>query len=201
MNWSEWAAVSTLAFMAIASPGPSFALVIHKSLTTNRRQGLLTACGVALGDLALALANLFGLGLLLAKAPFALTAVKWAGGLYLVYLGARGLRAQPRLMDMPAPTGQPSPRTFYQGFITVILNPKALIFFLSLFSVIIAPQTPRLSRLFYALSISVISLCWFTVVTLFFTNPTLQKRFMPSMHWVERFTGLILLGFAAALLW
>lgn len=201
MNWSEWATVSTLAFMAIASPGPSFALIINKSLTTNRRQGLLTACGVALGDLTLALINLFGLGLILAQAPFALTAVKWAGGLYLAYLGIRGLRAQPHPMKLTTPSVQPSQGTFRQGFITVLLNPKALIFFLSLFSVIIEPQTPLLNRLFYALSISLISLSWFTAMSLFFTSPALQKRFMPYMHWVERFMGIILLGFAAALLW
>jgi threonine/homoserine/homoserine lactone efflux protein len=85
---------------------------------------------------------------------------------------------------------------FYSGFITSILNPKACLFFLSFFSVLISPGTALATQALYGIWICVLAMFWFSMVTLFFTNPIISEKLKNGKHWIERITGglLILLG-------
>ena len=82
-----WLAYAAATIVLLVIPGPTILTVISYSLTHGRRANVALVAGVALGDSTALLLSLVGLGALLAASAVLFTAVKWAGGLYLMYLG------------------------------------------------------------------------------------------------------------------
>jgi threonine/homoserine/homoserine lactone efflux protein len=130
-------AYAALVIVLVAVPGPSVLFTIGRALTVGRRSALLTVAGNAAGLCGQVVAVAFGLGALVQRSATAFTILKWAGSLYLIYLGiqavrhrrsvAEALRAQVR----PVPPG----RAIRDGFVVGLLNPKSIAFF-----VIVLPQ-------------------------------------------------------------
>ena len=112
------------------TPGPAVVYVVARTLAQGRACGLSSVAGVALGNLANALAAALGLAALFAVSAAAFTAVKWAGAAYLVYLGVRMWRtAAPAVDTAPQVPAQPLRRVFRDGFLVAVLNPKTTLFF------------------------------------------------------------------------
>ena len=131
--------------LVICTPGPDTALTIRNSITGGRRGGLLTAAGIATGQLVWTIAASVGLaGLLQASQP-AFTALKIIGAAYLVFLGAQSIvaavRGKESSHDQPrAGSHEPSPRhAMRQGLISNLANPKMAAFFLSLLPQFVPP--------------------------------------------------------------
>lgn len=125
----------TLAIFMVAAlslnlmPGPDMMYVAARSLGGGRSAGVVSAFGIAAGTLVHIAVVAAGLSTILRSDPAAYTAIRVAGGLYLMYLGGRGLfpRAT-RLADF----ARESPRkVFWQGVLTNLLNPKVALFFLA----------------------------------------------------------------------
>jgi threonine/homoserine/homoserine lactone efflux protein len=92
---------------------------------------------------------------------------------------------------------QPPPdrRTaFVTGFLTNALNPKATLFFVSLFSVVINPRTPVIVQSAYGVWMALATMGWFTLVSLFFSQQRVRAAFLRCGHWFERAMGVILLA-------
>ena len=87
------------------------------------------------------------------------------------------------------------------GFLTNLLNPKATLFFLALFTQVIDPNTPILIQTLYGIEMMIITFVWFMLLAVFFSNVTIRKRILRMQHHIERATGLvfILLGIKVAL--
>lgn len=124
-----------LLFLAAATllaltPGPGIFYVLTRTLAGGRREGVLSALGTLAGGLVHVVAAGLGLSAVLAASAAALTAVKYAGALYLLWLGVSLIRS--RTVEM-ADAGPPLPsrHAFRQGVITEVLNPKTALFFLS----------------------------------------------------------------------
>jgi threonine/homoserine/homoserine lactone efflux protein len=115
-------------FVLAVTPGPGVFYVVTRSLLQRRRFGLASVAGVALGNLGNALGASIGLAALFAVSSIAFTIVKYAGALYLVYLGLQALRA-PRAETMVAAAPARVGRIFRDGFIVALLNPKTAVFF------------------------------------------------------------------------
>ena len=93
--WPEFLTLTAVHLLAVASPGPDFALVLKQSLKYGRKPAIWTALGIGTGILFHVSYSLFGLGVLLKSSAFAFTLVKALGAGYLAYLGFLGLRAGP----------------------------------------------------------------------------------------------------------
>lgn len=190
--------------LVLVSPGPAFAIVVKNSLMDGRTSGLYISAGIACSDLCHVAVNLLGIGIIIAKSVVVFTVMKILGASYLIYLGYKGLQAKRVLSkeNNHAEVGVASAllpgknKGFYSGFFTGLLNPKAYLFFLSFFSVILSPATKILTQVFYGLWLCTLALLWFTLVALFFTNPVIGRKIETFKHWLERFTGgvLMLLG-------
>jgi RhtB (resistance to homoserine/threonine) family protein len=202
--WLEFSQVALAHLLAVISPGPDFAVVVKQSLTHGRRIAIWTSIGVGSAILFHLGYSLLGLGLLIRSSPFWFNAVRLAGAGYLGWLGVQGLRAKPRafalLVQERAAPALAAPRAFAMGFLTNALNPKATLFFVSLFVLLVSPRTPPLVRAVYGVWMSLATMAWFSLVAVLFTRPAVQRRFHRNAHWVDRVLGLVLLGFAAALL-
>ncbi len=116
-------------FVLAITPGPGVFYIVTRSLLQGRRSGLASVAGVALGNLGNALGASIGLAALFAVSSVAFTIVKYAGALYLIYLGIQALRT-PKTQSGPAAPGPAKlRRIFRDGFVVALLNPKTAVFF------------------------------------------------------------------------
>lgn len=199
---AEFFMLSLVAGLMIISPGPDFAVVVSNSLRSGRYTGISTALGIAGANLCHVTINLLGLGIIISQSVLLFTVIKFLGAAYLIYLGYKGLRAKPTLRKTPLVETNEDLKNindqngFYSGFVTSLLNPKACLFFLSFFSVILSPNTEITTQVFYGVWISIMAFFWFTLVAIFFTNAAISRKMQEVKHWLERVTGsiLILLG-------
>jgi RhtB (resistance to homoserine/threonine) family protein len=202
-TWIEFTKVALAHLLAVASPGPDFAIVLRQSLVHGRRTGVWTSIGVGTAILLHIVYSLLGLGLVLRSSETWFGVVKISGALYLAWLGVKSLRARPR--DQEASEAATAPAVpggrgaFMTGFLTNALNPKATLFFIALFTVVIDPGTPRWVQAGYGLWMSGATMAWFAFVACAFTHEAVRGRFMKHGHWIDRALGVVFLGFAASL--
>jgi len=108
----------------------------------GRRHGLLSVFGVALGNLGNALAASLGLAALFAASALAFSIVKYAGALYLVYLGVRMLSSRPSAPALAVAAPSSLNRVFRDGFVVALLNPKTTVFFAAFLPQFLSPGAP-----------------------------------------------------------
>jgi threonine/homoserine/homoserine lactone efflux protein len=138
------------------TPGPGVVYIVTRTLADGRLAGLQSVLGVAVGNLANALAAAAGLTLFFSLWPAAFNAVIYAGALYLVYLGLRGLR--PSRVEAKPEAARPDRAVIRSGLTVAILNPKTALFFASFLPQFSAPersafaQTVALAVLFVAIA-------------------------------------------------
>jgi threonine/homoserine/homoserine lactone efflux protein len=118
------------ATLLAVTPGPGIFYVLARTLAGGKREGVLSALGTFIGGTVHVLAAGFGLSAVLAASATAFAAVKYAGALYLVWLGFRMIRARNMPMDEASGTDNRN-HAFRQGVVTEVLNPKTALFFLS----------------------------------------------------------------------
>jgi RhtB (resistance to homoserine/threonine) family protein len=203
--WVEFSQVALAHLLAVASPGPDFAIVLKQSLAHGRRTAVWTSVGIGSAILFHISYSLLGLGLLIRGSPFWFNTVRFAGAGYLAWLGIQALRAKPRarpdfLRDEMASTAPPAHRAFAVGFLTNALNPKATLFFVSLFVLLVSPQTPHVVQAIYGVWMALATMAWFSMVAVVFTREEVRGRFQRHAHWIDRGFGVVLIGFAATLL-
>lgn len=143
MAFHTWLTFFLAATVLLAIPGPTVLLVIGQSLGAGRRQALPLAAGVALGDLTAMTLSLVGLGALLSASAVAFTLLKWAGAIYLIYMGIKLWRA-------PVSAGATPPlrarAAFRQAYVVTALNPKSIAFFVAFVPQFISPEASFLHQ-------------------------------------------------------
>lgn len=138
-----WLAFVAASAVLLIIPGPTILTVISYSMSHGRRANLPLIAAVALGDSTALVVSLLGLGALLATSAFLFTLVKWAGGLYLIYLGIKLLRASISSTEMAAPAAPASRwRLFANTWLVTALNPKGIVFFVAFLPQFIRPGVP-----------------------------------------------------------
>ena len=145
-----FAAFVAASFILAVTPGPGVFYIVTRSATQGRAAGLASVAGVALGNLANATAASLGLAAVFALSSFAFVAVRYLGAAYLIYLGVRALRSGTR-RARPGPIAQSSlalRRTFINGCVVALLNPKTTLFFAAFLPQFLpaSPDRPRWSR-------------------------------------------------------
>nr|WP_272887513.1 LysE family transporter [Stutzerimonas stutzeri] len=199
----EFMTVALVHLLAVASPGPDFAVVVRESVTQGRRTGSWTALGVGCGIFVHVAYSLLGIGLIVSQSIVLFNLFKWLAAGYLLYLGWRALRARPMSLDVADDpsmrVGRSAWQAFAVGFVTNGLNPKATLFFLSLFTVVISPDTPLLVQAGYGLYLAGATALWFLLVAWLFSRGRVRAGFARMGHWFDRLTGAVLIGLGVRL--
>lgn len=200
--WPEFLTVALVHLLAVASPGPDFAVMVRQSLRQSRALAWLTAAGIGTGILVHVCYSLLGIGLVIQQSLALFSVLKVVGALYLTWIALQCLRA--KAGGLPAnrvdDRGQGRWAAFRLGFLTNALNPKATLFFVSLFSVVINPHTPILIQTVYGVYMALATGLWFVAVASFFTLPRIRQGFNRFGHWLDRTMGCVLLALAGRLL-
>jgi threonine/homoserine/homoserine lactone efflux protein len=128
--------VLSAAFLLAVMPGPGILYVLGRTLNGGRREGVNSALGTLLGGLTHAVAAAAGLSAILVASATAFQIVRYAGAVYLIYLGIMMIRNRRFRVADPNPKCH---RSFLQGITTEILNPKTALFFLSFIPQFVVP--------------------------------------------------------------
>jgi RhtB (resistance to homoserine/threonine) family protein len=180
------------------TPGPDTAYIVGRSVAQGRGAGVVSALGISAGCVVHTLACAFGLTALLAASATAFTIVKFAGAIYLIYLGVRLLFVKPspevgKPEETPLRSAPKSLRQlFTQGFVTNVLNPKVVLFFVSFFPQFVAADSPNKVVTFLALgSVFVLmSTVWNTFVAWIAGSVTQRFSGRPAVKkWLDRVVG------------
>lgn len=131
-------AVAALALLVV--PGPAVMYIVTRSVHQGRRAGLASVLGVQLGVLVHTLAAAIGLSALVLSSAVAFAVVKWAGALYLVYLGVRTLLARTGSFEVESLPPRSLASIFWQGALVNALNPKAALFFFAFLPQFVQPE-------------------------------------------------------------
>lgn len=167
-----WLAFVAASAVMLVIPGPTILTVISYSMSHGRRANVPLVLAVALGDSTALVVSLLGLGALLETSAFWFTAVKWVGGLYLLYLGIRLLRAGISATEIAAPAAPASRwRLFLNTYLVTALNPKGIVFFVAFLPQFLSPAASATQQM---------GILGVTFVVLAATNATLYAVFAGS---------------------
>ncbi|MCA1407482.1 LysE family translocator [Ensifer sp. IC3342] len=195
----ELASLMAIFSFAIVSPGADLAMVMRQSLVHGRRQAIITSFGIGTSLMFHVTYTILGLGLIISQSIYLFNIVKWCGVAYLVYIGIKALRAGQTEIAVDAAEGragseQSAAKAFGLGFAANALNPKAVFFFLSIFSTVVSAHTPMMVKFGYGLVMASCLILWFVGVSLFMTTPRMRAAFTRASKWIDRASGVVFIG-------
>jgi RhtB (resistance to homoserine/threonine) family protein len=189
--------VTLIHLIAVMSPGPDFLVVMKHSLTYNRKVAVYTALGIGTGIMVHVMYSFVGLALIIKNSPLLFNIVKYLGVAYLTYLGvssilskSRSLPSVDRKKDKILPSNL---KSFWIGFLTNVLNPKATLFFLSLFTLVIDQETPKTIMVIISAIMVINTALWFVFLAYIITIHSVRQRFSAFEKWFNLIFGILLI--------
>tara|TARA_R110000744_G_scaffold272927_2_gene385829 strand:- start:16254 stop:16889 length:636 start_codon:yes stop_codon:yes gene_type:complete len=204
LYWGEFLTIAAVHLLAVASPGPDFAIVLKHSINYGRRLAMITSIGVGVAILLHVTYSLLGIGLLLKTNPMVFKIFSYLAAAYLVYIAIGAIRSPaPNTVD-GVKNGTDlkmisDKKAFTIGFLTNGLNPKATLFFLSVFAVAVSADTPFGVKLVYGLYLAVATGIWFCFLSYLLSTRKVRAFISQYSHWFDRVMGAVLLILAAKL--
>ena len=196
--------VALVHIIALMSPGPDFFFVSQTAVSRSRKEALMGVLGITCGVMVWAGVALLGLHLIIEKMAWLHTIIMVGGGLYLCWMGYQMLRGALKKSDAPAPEPQVelarSGRSFQKGLLTNLANPKAIIYFGSVFSLFVGDNVGTGERWGIFLLIVLETLTWFTVVASLFALPAMRRGYQRMAKWIDGIAGTLFAGFGIHLI-
>ncbi|MBE1423382.1 RhtB (resistance to homoserine/threonine) family protein [Desulfomicrobium macestii] len=206
MDNGFWQVFAVGVAVAVA-PGPDFFMVLRNSLSRGRLAGVMTALGIGSALVVHVVYSVLGLALVIASSPAVFGLIRICGALYLIHIAVRCLFGKKTAMpdacvQVDAAGGRDSLlRGWREGFWCNLLNPKAALFFLSIFSQFMTPATPNFLRWVYGAEVIVIVTAWFTLLALFLSTGRMRGMYAGVARWIDGGVGVIFGGVGCSILW
>ena len=197
----------TIAFLLVLTPGPGTIYILSRAYQHGLPAGFIALAGCTAGDLCLMLLAALGVAAVLHTYPLAFDVIRWAGATYLIWLGVKALLhrattgATGNVAALP-PTGRSLPRIFFAGLGVILINPKAILFFMAFFPLFIDPATSRGPLTFAALGGIFVGMNICYLGTAMILGRLLRQHLTGSrrlQQWLTRLTGLAFIGYGLRL--
>ena len=198
---TELITVSVLTVIIAITPGLDFILVTRNSVFHSRKAGVYSSIGIGLSLWIHVAYSIAGLATIISQSVLVFSVIKYLGAAYLMYIGWKTLSSSSKVgvsLRRPDNLADETMSRFSaikMGFLCNLLNPKAPIFFLSLFTQIISPETPLWLQVTYGAIISVVHTIWFSIVAVFLSQPVFMRKFNRCKQGLEKAVGAVLIGF------
>lgn len=196
--------VAFVHFIALMSPGPDFFFVSQTAVSRSRKEAMMGVLGITCGVMVWAGVALLGLHLILEKMAWLHNIIMIGGGLYLCWMGYQMLRGalKKEAADASAPKVELAAggRSFLKGLMTNLANPKAIIYFGSVFSLFVSDSVGTPERWGIFVLIAIETLAWFTVVASLFALPAMRRGYQRLAKWIDGFAGVLFAGFGIHLI-
>jgi threonine/homoserine/homoserine lactone efflux protein len=174
-----------VAFAMASSPGPNMMYLISRSISQGARAGFISLLGVQTASIIFIFLSAIGVSALILNVPYAFDVIKYSGAIYISYLAWLAIRPNSKSIFEVKHLHQDSPKTLYlMGFFTNILNPKAMVLFVSILPQFINPKIGHLYLQFFCLGIIKIfaSFCMNGLVIL--SSGTMANFFNKNPKWI-----------------
>ncbi|EIX9033294.1 threonine export protein RhtC [Klebsiella aerogenes] len=196
--------VALVHIIALMSPGPDFFFVSQTAVSRSRKEAMMGVLGITGGVMVWAGVALLGLHLIIEKMAWLHTLIMVGGGLYLCWMGYQMLRGALKKNDIVAAEPQVelarSGRSFLKGLLTNLANPKAIIYFGSVFSLFVGDNIGAGARWGIFLLIVLETLAWFTIVASLFALPKMRRGYQRMAKWIDGIAGTLFAGFGIHLI-
>lgn len=185
MTAGAWLILAAVCLTGAMSPGPSLLVVVRTTLLSGGRVGALLALSHALAVGIYAGLVVFGLAYLVTESPQLMYVLRLAGAAFLLYLawGAWTGSTEPLIVATAVGTRLNFPQAIRDGFLTGLLNPKILFWFLALFSQFVEPATQTWQKIGIAWLAITIDAAWYLLVVAVLQRASKRRGFA---QWVER---------------
>ena len=192
-------------FLALLSPGPDFILVVKSAIKNGTKNSIGIAAGIASANALYIICCLVGVGTILAASITIMIALKIAGGLFLIYLALMAVKAKKSsysnlvINEMePDTIGSSFFKEFFTGFMSGILNPKNLLFYLSLFTVVLTNDVSLTFKVILGIWMTIVVFVWDVSVIYLLSTNKVRKRFAKLAYYIDKCTGVVLglIGFS-----
>lgn len=197
--------VALVHLVALMSPGPDFFFVSQTAASRSRREAMMGVVGISLGIVIWAGVALMGLHLILQKMAWLHQIITVGGGLYLCWMGWQLLRSAKAKKTANA-DAEPEVklaargRTFMRGFLTNLSNPKAVIYFGSVFSLFVGDDVGSAERWGLFVLIVMETFVWFSLVAMIFALPVMRRGYQRLARWIDGVAGVLFAGFGLHLI-
>ncbi|AQT62623.1 TPA: threonine export protein RhtC [Serratia marcescens] len=196
--------VALVHLIALMSPGPDFFFVSQTAASRSRREAMMGVVGISLGIVVWAGVALMGLHLILQKMAWLHQIIMVGGGIYLCWMGWQLLRSARAQQAQPAAEAQvalpKAGRSFIRGFLTNLSNPKAVIYFGSVFSLFVGDSVGAGARWGLFLLIVAETFVWFSLVAMVFALPAMRRGYQRLAKWIDGVAGVLFTGFGLHLI-
>lgn len=189
--------VITISCLGMISPGPDFFLVLKNSLSYNRKIALMTCLGV-ISAIAIHMSYcVTGIAVLITATPWLYNALRYAGSAYLLWIGVKALLAKSSGTAYVSKQAQElnvtAKAAFMQGLLCNLLNPKATLFFLAIFTQLLNASSTMVDKLVVAFIIWLEAAIWWPMVVFVFQNQIVQRRYFKLQLIIDKLLGVILI--------
>lgn len=192
--------IGLIQLLAVISPGPSFLITARTAVAQSRRDGISVAFGLGAGTVIWSAAALFGLAALFKVQPLLFMATKVVGALFLLWIAWKIFTHAADPINLEA--GQGAGRSpFMSGLLTQLSNPKAALFFGSIFVALLPREVPTWMMLALIAIVTFNELWWYTAVSVFFSSGPVRRFYLRAKVWIDRVTGVFLGALGLRLLW
>jgi len=204
MEVFEYLTLGLIVLLGAMSPGPDFVIVTKNSLAGSRRLGILTGLGVACALLVHITYTSLGLAVIIHESKVLYLIVKIVGAVYLTYLGIQMIRHR-----KATPSSEKkehghqkltTKKAFFSGLLCNLLNPKASLFIMGLFTQVIEPNTSLRTLVLISFEIMVITFIWFAFLSYILTHEAFSQKFRAFQSHLNLIMGILLIGFAFRIL-
>ncbi len=197
----EFLTIAILHLFAVASPGPDFLLVTRQCLRFDRTVAIWASAGIATGILFHSFIAITGVTLIISSNPEVFKWLKVLASIYIAYLGYLSIfKSSTSVSDKDKKDNENYVGSFTLGLITNILNPKAILFFITVFTAVVDVSTTRLLLGLYGLYMSITTFIWFTGISYIFSNQGLRDRYKQFIPFFEKGIGIVLIIIAVGLI-
>lgn len=196
--------VATIATLGMISPGPDFFLVIKNAARYPRMTALMTSLGVICGVLTHMSYCVAGLAVVITQTPWLFDLLKYVGAAYLIWVGVQALlsRTDSKMnLDNVEKQQVKMSKAFVQGYLCNLLNPKATLFFLAMFTQVLQINSTLGEKLWYASIIVGLSCIWWPLLVVLIQSGPVRRGLAKAQKLIDKLLGgvLIALGIKVAL--
>lgn len=196
MSIETWLAFISTVFIFAIIPGPTVIFVIGQAITHGKKSVTPLALGVLSGDLLAMIVSLLGLGAILATSATLYTILKWFGVLYLIYLGIKAFKEEPKVDEaLFEELNTSKSKMFSSSLIVTALNPKNVVFFVAFFPQFVNTSTNVLPQfLILMVSFSIVTLLTISSFALFAGSIQHKIKSYKAKKRLNRAGGTALVG-------
>lgn len=187
--------IATTIQIALMSPGPDFMVTLRQTINYGKKYAYFSSLGIGAAILVHVGYTLLGVGLILKNFPYFLDIVRILGALYLIYLGYGSFKSNSSKIKIQKEKklSYSYKKSFFVGFITDLLNPKATLFFLSVFTAIVSVDTPMYIQGLYGFYCVLANIFWYMFIANILSIKKNLDLFNKHQNIIEKVIGIVLI--------